>query len=69
MELTLNNRPEILDLSGSQATVSEILKVKNFTFPRIIVRLNGDLVKKTNYDNTLVKAGDNLEIIHLISGG
>lgn len=67
MKITLNNRTEIFE--ESQHTVNDIFKIMNFTFPRVIVKLNGILIKKPQYDDTIVKEGDNLEIIHLISGG
>jgi len=67
MIISLNNRKE--EFPGEQASVSEILKMKNFTFPRIIVRLNGNLIKKPAYAETIVRDKDILNIIHLISGG
>jgi len=67
MIISLNNRTE--EIPGDAKSISEILKIKNFTFPRIIVKLNGSLIKKPSYANTIVKDGDNLHIIHLISGG
>lgn len=67
MKLVLNNRNEVFD--GNQHTVSEIFKIMNFTFPRVVVKLNGKLIKKPQYHETIVNDGDNLEVIHLISGG
>lgn len=67
MQIQLNNRKEEFD--GISKSISEILEIKNFTFPRIIVRLNGKLIKKPSYENTQVMDGDELNVIHLISGG
>ncbi len=67
MIIELNNRRE--ELPQVNMTVSEILKFKSFTFPRIIVRLNGRLIKKPAYPDTIVMHGDILNVIHLISGG
>lgn len=67
MNIELNNRAE--ELPGESLSVSEILKLKNFTFPRIIVKLNGKLIKKPSYGSTIVKDGDEINVIHLISGG
>ena len=67
MIIELNNRRE--ELPQETMTVSEILKFKKFTFPRIIVRLNGRLIKKPAYQETIVTQGDILNVIHLISGG
>lgn len=67
MKITLNNRAETLD--ESTLTVSELLKVKNFTFKLLVIKVNGKLVKKENYDSTKIQEGDNVAVIHLISGG
>lgn len=67
MTINLNNREE--KFTGDTLSINEILKIKNFTFPRIIVKLNGSLIKKPAYGSTIIKHGDILNVIHLISGG
>ena len=67
MEITLNNRLE--DIPEEIKTIEKLILFKSFTFPRIIVKINGLLIKKPNYPNAEVNQGDNIEIIHLISGG
>ena len=67
MIINLNNRNE--ELPQESMTITEILGFKNFTFPQIVVKLNGKLIKKPDYTNTKVMNGDILNIIHLISGG
>lgn len=67
MNITLNNRSENFD--GDKLTVSEILAVKNFTFRMLVIKVNGKLIKKPQYDSTDVVNGDNVQILHMISGG
>ncbi len=67
MTITLNNRKEEFD--ASSLTVSQIMEIKSFHFKMLVVRLNDSLVKKEEYDTTEVKEGDDLKIIHLVSGG
>lgn len=67
MQITLNNRPETFDFDP--LTVREILTLKNFTFKMMVVKINGKLIKKDQYLTAEVVAGDDLQIIHLISGG
>ncbi|MBT3241649.1 MAG: sulfur carrier protein ThiS [Bacteroidetes bacterium] len=67
MIITLNNRQEEFD--NEIMLVSEIMVAMTFTFPRVIVKLNGTLIKKPDYQSIEVKDGDVLEVIHLISGG
>lgn len=68
MKITLNNRSE--ELTGfSEITVSELLKEKNFTFKFLAVRINGQPVKTTQFDEAVIKEGDKVVVMHLISGG
>jgi len=64
----LNNRNEVLD-DRDQITISELLNHKNYSFPNIVVRVNGALVKKDNYSCTVVREDDQVEMIHMVSGG
>lgn len=50
-------------------TVSELLKVRNFTFKMLIIRINGKLIAKTEYPTAEVVEGDDVQVLHLISGG
>jgi sulfur carrier protein len=67
MKIILNNEETILEKDG--ITVSEILRFKNFTFKMLVIKLNGKVIKKENYANTRINEGDDLSIIHLLSGG
>ncbi len=67
MKITLNNNPEVI--SAENITVSDLLKLKNFTFKMLIVKINGSLVKKTEYDAATISDGDDVMVLHLISGG
>ena len=67
MEIQLNNRAEFL--KENELTISELLKVKNYTFKLMVIKINGTLVKKNEYNSAKVVDGDNVHIIHMISGG
>jgi len=67
MQIILNNRLE--EFLGLELTVSAIMELKSFRFKMLVVRLNDRLVKKEDYDTAVVKDGDDLKIIHLVSGG
>ncbi len=67
MNIELNNNPD--ELPGESLTIRDIMKIKNFTFPNLVVKINGQLVRKPQYDSAKVHEGDVVEIIHLISGG
>ncbi|MCK5822891.1 MAG: sulfur carrier protein ThiS [Bacteroidales bacterium] len=67
MKITLNNRNENFD--NKTLTVSQLLEIKNFTFKMIVVKINDKLVKKEFYETTFINNNDNVNVIHLISGG
>jgi sulfur carrier protein len=67
MNILLNNNPETFEVQ--QCTVDELLKIKNFTFKMLIVKINGNLVKKEDYSTAFVNDGDDVNVLHLISGG
>jgi thiamine biosynthesis protein ThiS len=67
MKIILNNKQEEFD--ADQFTITELLKAKNFTFKMLVIKVNGHLVKKSEQNTTLVKDGDDVMVLHLISGG
>ncbi len=50
-------------------TVASLLERLDFIFPLLIVRINGTLIDRPEYGRTQVSDGDNVEVIHLMSGG
>ena len=68
MQITLNNRPE--EIAGKESlTVAELLEHKNYTFKFLVVRINDKPVKPGEYNDVMIHDGDNVKVIHLISGG
>lgn len=67
MKITLNNRPESFD--KEQLSVAELLEIKNYTFKMLVIKVNSKLVKKNDYDSVQIKNGDDVSVLHLVSGG
>ena len=67
MKIVLNNKEEIIE--GNILTINELLQIKKFTFKMLVIKVNGILVKKNEYDKVTVKDGDDVMVLHLISGG
>ena len=67
MKITLNNREEYID--KDTLSVADLLELKTFTFKMLIIKLNGVLIKKPDYCSTLIIDGDNITVLHLVSGG
>ena len=67
MKILLNNNPE--EILVEHLSVSELLTYKNFTFKMLVIKVNDTLVKKTEYETTMIHDGDEVHVLHLISGG
>jgi thiamine biosynthesis protein ThiS len=67
MKIILNNREEEFD--GDQLTITELLQLKKFTFKMLVIKVNGQLIKKSEHNTAIVKDGDDVMVLHLISGG
>lgn len=67
MKILLNNRETILE--NETMTVSELLVARNMTFRMRIVKINGELIEKKSYDSAIIRDGDNVQVIYLMSGG
>jgi sulfur carrier protein len=50
-------------------TVQDVLERRKFTFPMIVVKVNGELVGTEAYASYQVPDGAEVKVIHLISGG
>ena len=67
MEIILNNRKEYFD--SEHMSLTDLIKTKNFTFKLLVTKINGKLVKKEGRDEAIIKNGDDVLVLHMISGG
>ncbi len=67
MKINLNNREEQFD--KEEFSVNELLKLKSFSFKMLVIKVNGLLIKKNEYDSCILHDGDEVMVLHLISGG
>ncbi len=67
MKILLNNREEEFDTQS--ISVSEMLAQKKFSFKMRIVKINGRLIMKEEYDSTIIYDVDNVQMLYLMSGG
>jgi sulfur carrier protein len=65
--IRVNDRTEVE--WEERMTVSALLERLNYTFPHIIVKVNGDLVRREEYDTRAIPDGADVRVIHLIAGG
>jgi len=67
MKITLNNRPETFECLSM--TMGELMKIKKFTFKKIIVKVNNKIVEPDEYDSTIINENDIVIVLHLLAGG
>jgi thiamine biosynthesis protein ThiS len=67
MKILLNNKEESFD--GDKLSVTEIRQIKKFTYPKLIVKVNGRIIEEPDYNTTIVRDGDKVMILHLLAGG
>ena len=50
-------------------TIQAVLEAHKYTAPRIVVKVNGQVVRQKDWDTFTVQDGDDVRVIHLIAGG
>ncbi|EXM38111.1 MAG: sulfur carrier protein ThiS [Ruminococcus sp.] len=55
------------ELSGK--TVTEMLNENGYDPKRVAVELDLEIVPKSQYDSTLLKDGDSVEVVSFVGGG
>ena len=53
---------------AASTSVAQLLAADGFG-QRVAVEINREIVPKANYDATIVRAGDHVEIINFVGGG
>ncbi len=66
-EMMLNHRPYQDWHEG--LTVQGVIEHMKFTWPKLVVKINGKLIWPEQYGQAQLAEGDDLEIIHLLGGG
>jgi thiamine biosynthesis protein ThiS len=67
MEIILNNRKE--NIEQEPISLAELIDYKNFSFKLLVTKVNGKLVKKEERDEVMIRPGDEVQVLHMISGG
>lgn len=50
-------------------TVQALLAENKFTWPKLVVKLNGKVIWPEEYGTAVLAETDDLEVIHLLGGG
>ena len=65
---------DMVKINGNQEnaagkTLAEYLETTSFDTRRIAVEINGEIVPKAQYANTLINDGDIIEVVSFVGGG
>lgn len=67
MIINLNNIEE--EFADDDLTISQVMHIKQFRNKMMLVKLNGNVIKKNEWSATQLKHDDQLHIIKIINGG
>ena len=66
MQVYINGEPKEL---ADNASLAEVISHLDFPVTRIAVELNRSVIRRANWETTIVQEGDRLEIVHFVGGG
>ena len=53
----------------SDSSVAKLVEERGLDRSRVAVELNGEIVPRGTFDDTLLHDGDKVEIVHFVGGG
>jgi thiamine biosynthesis protein ThiS len=65
--MLLNNRQ--FEHYVENMTIQDVIDVMRFTYPRLVIKVNGQLIQKKEYSNFFLNENDDVKIHHLLAGG
>ncbi len=66
IRVTINGEPREIP---AELTVTEMLSSLNIPAGRVAIEHNLDILPRTQWDDTRVRAGDRFEIVQFVGGG
>ena len=66
MRIQVNGEPLEVE---ENLSLPELVAVLNLKSEQIAIELNHNVVRRAQWDNTLLKADDRVEIVHFVGGG
>ncbi len=68
MQITVNG--EETELEGEQIKIPELLEKLDVDMPQqVSVELNGEVISRSNFDETSISDGDSVEFLYFMGGG
>lgn len=67
MQVRLNGKETTINESG--VTLADLLAEPPWKDRKLLVELNGTVIRKEDYDVTPLSDGDRIELVHFVGGG
>jgi sulfur carrier protein len=73
--ISIEEQYRMIIVNGNQVeweeglTVKSVLKIMNYTFPKIVVRVNGTVIEQSEWAESRIPDGAEVHAHHLIAGG
>ncbi len=68
MKLCINGKEETLD--HAELSIFDLLNIKKVKTPEMVsVQINGNILKRSQFESTLVKEGDRVVFLYFMGGG
>ena len=65
MKVFVNGEPREVEIS----TLADLITELDLPVARIAIELNRDVVRRSDWDSTMLKDEDRIEIVHFVGGG
>ena len=69
MKLQINGDDRDFSVSTTPFTLSALIEQLGMKADRVAVELNRDIVPRDRWQDTSLKEGDRLEVVHFVGGG
>ncbi|MEF8879400.1 MAG: sulfur carrier protein ThiS [Candidatus Thermoplasmatota archaeon] len=66
MSITVNNKK--LEWKEDE-TVKQLLKRMDYSFPLVIVKINGEIIPRKKFSETIIPDNSKVDVLHMTSGG
>jgi len=66
MQIQLNGKPHTIE---AELTLQQLIEIQGLAEKRLAAEVNQEIITKAEHQNTVLKEGDIIEIVHAIGGG
>jgi sulfur carrier protein len=69
VSIILNGAERPLAELGSAPTIAALVESLGFRADRVALERNGDIAPRSTWPETVLQAGDRIELVHFVGGG